>query len=190
MEHNMRKTDARTLHTKARIKEVFLEQMKKKSFSKITVTELCKCANINRGTFYLHYVDLFDVLNELEEELLQEEEMDVCYRCSLTSEQYECPYGICDKIRLRPEYGVIFFDDTLTDHIVKKIAEKSKEKYVHALLQECNLTEQEAEKIFYFQLNGCLAVNKQIYRDGGKGWEESRDLIGGFIQSGLRRYQK
>lgn len=115
--------------------------MIKKSFEKITVTEVCKCAGINRGTFYLHYIDVYDVLNELEEELLN-------------------------------------------DNV------QEQKKYIKALLKECNLTESEAEKIFYFQLNGCLAVNKQIYKDGGSEWDKSRDLIGGFIQSGLMRYKK
>ncbi|MFQ9152964.1 MAG: hypothetical protein ACLR6B_17275 [Blautia sp.] len=49
---------------------------------------------------------------------------------------------------------------------------------------------EQAETIFYFQLNGCLAINKKIYRNGSKNWEASRDLIGGFIQSGLKRYIK
>ncbi|MGN0295047.1 MAG: TetR/AcrR family transcriptional regulator [Lachnospiraceae bacterium] len=190
MEDTGLKKDLRTVRTKTRIKQTFLELMKKKAFGKITVTEICSSLGINRGTFYLHYQDLYDVLDELEEELLQLEDTPEHYQCSLSSEQYECPYGICDKIRLHPEYGVIFFDSTLAEHIVEKIARKSREKYVKALMQECTLAEWEADKIFYFQLNGCLAINREIYRSGGKDWEKSRDLIGGFIQSGLKRYKK
>ena len=110
MQSSNRKTDVRTIYTKNRIKKIFLELMKKKSFGKITVTELCKYAEINRGTFYLHYMDLYDVLDELEDELLKDD-IQESYQCSLSSEQYNCPYGICDKIRLHPEYGVIFFDE-------------------------------------------------------------------------------
>ena len=49
-----RKTDRRTLYTRQLIKDVFLEELSKKSYSKLSVSEICKIAEINRGTFYLH----------------------------------------------------------------------------------------------------------------------------------------
>ena len=180
-----KKQDPRTVQTKALIKQTLLEMLKKTAFDKITVSELCKIARINRGTFYLHYCDLWAVLEELEEEPSGEP-----YQCCLTAEHYECPYGICDKIHTHPEYGVIFFDDSLTAHVIEKIAQQSKDKYMTALVRQLALTAEQAETIFYFQLNGCLAINKKIYRNGSKNWEASRDLIGGFIQSGLKRYIK
>ena len=185
-----KKQDPRTVQTKVLIKQTLLDMMKKTAFEKITVSELCKIAEINRGTFYLHYCDLWAVLEELEEEALQEESSTELYQCCLTAEHYECPYGICDKIHTHPEYGVIFFDDSLTGHVIEKIAQQSKDKYVTALVRQLDLTAEQAETIFCFQLNGCLAINKKIYRNGSKNWEASRDLIGGFIQSGLKRYEK
>lgn len=185
-----KKQDPRTVQTTALIKQTLLGMMKKTAFNKVTVSEVCKTAGINRGTFYLHFCDLWTVLEELEEEALQEEPSNEPYQCSLTAEHYECPYGICDKIHTHPEYGVIFFDDSLTTHVIEKIAQQSKDKYVTALVRQLDLTVEQAETIFYFQLNGCLAINKKIYRNGNKNWEASRDLIGGFIQSGLKRYMK
>lgn len=185
-----KKQDPRTVQTTALIKQTLLGMMKKTAFNKVTVSEVCKTAGINRGTFYLHFCDLWAVLEELEEEALQEEPSNESYQCSLTAEHYECPYGICDKIHTHPEYGVIFFDDSLTAHVIEKIAQQSKDKYVTALVRQLDLTVEQAETIFYFQLNGCLAINKKIYRNGSKNWEASRDLIGGFIQSGLKRYMK
>ena len=112
------------------------------------------------------------------------------YVCCLTAERYACPYGICDQIRTHPDYAALFFDDTLHERVIRKIAEHSLGRYISALAGQCTLTPAQAETIFYFQLNGCLAVNRQIFRSGGANWEESRDLIGGFIQSGLLRYRK
>ncbi len=133
------KQDPRTMQTKALIKSTLLELMQKTAFDKITVTELCKQAGINRGTFYLHYYDLFTVLEELEDEALQEEPTQKPYHCSLKAEHYQCPYGICDKIHTHPEYGVIFFDDSLTSHVIEKIAAQSKEKYIKSLTEQCSL---------------------------------------------------
>ena len=118
-----KRQDSRTIQTKALIKQTLLDMLKKTAFDKITVSELCKIAGINRGTFYLHYCDLWAVLEELEEEALREEPSNEPYQCCLTAEHYECPYGICDKIHTHPEYGVVFFDDSLTGHVIEKIAQ-------------------------------------------------------------------
>lgn len=64
------KTDARVRYTKMRIREAFLQCLKEKPVSRITVKELCEIAEINRATFYTHYADPFDLLEKLEEEAL------------------------------------------------------------------------------------------------------------------------
>ena len=51
MSEKTRKQDRRTRYTRQTIKDTFLELLKQKSFTKITVTEICKNAEINRGTF-------------------------------------------------------------------------------------------------------------------------------------------
>ena len=67
-----RKTDRRTLYTKNVIRAAFLCELKGKEYNKITVTDICKRAEINRSTFYLHYVDAVAVFDELLDELLAE----------------------------------------------------------------------------------------------------------------------
>lgn len=64
------KTDARVRYTRMRIREAFLQCLKEKPVSRITVKELCEIAEINRATFYTHYADPFDLLEKLEEEAL------------------------------------------------------------------------------------------------------------------------
>ena len=41
----------------------------KKKIQDITVTELTDLADLNRGTFYLHYKDVYDLLESLEEQM-------------------------------------------------------------------------------------------------------------------------
>ena len=62
------KTDRRVLYTKMFLKESLLELMKEKPVDKITPTELCRKADINRNTFYAHYYSTRDVLEEIEVE--------------------------------------------------------------------------------------------------------------------------
>ena len=57
--------------TRALIKAVFAEMLsEKRELNKITVTELVKRADINRGTFYSHYDDIYGVAEDYENELI------------------------------------------------------------------------------------------------------------------------
>lgn len=53
-------------YTKKVVKDSFLSLLKDRPMEKITVTEICKLADINRGTFYQHYQDIYDLLNKIE----------------------------------------------------------------------------------------------------------------------------
>lgn len=57
--------------TKVLIKRIFAEMLsEKKELNKIAVTELCKRAEISRGTFYAHYDDIYAVAEDYENELI------------------------------------------------------------------------------------------------------------------------
>ena len=47
--------------------------MSKKPLANITVKELCEQADINRGTFYRYYKDIYDLFNQLEKEMISAE---------------------------------------------------------------------------------------------------------------------
>ncbi len=63
--------DARTRYTQMVIKNCFIEALKTKPLSKISVTELCDGAQINRSTFYKYYDNPYDLLNKMEDEYIQ-----------------------------------------------------------------------------------------------------------------------
>ena len=63
------KKDLRVIKTKAHLQEALLQLLKEKALDKITISELCKRANVNRGTFYLHYHDISELFGEYFEEL-------------------------------------------------------------------------------------------------------------------------
>lgn len=66
----MNKNDLRVVKTKKTIHKALLILLKDKSLPQIKITELCKEATINRGTFYFHYQSVDDVLQELFEEIM------------------------------------------------------------------------------------------------------------------------
>jgi AcrR family transcriptional regulator len=54
------------------IRDAFMELMEEKGFEGITVNELTAKADINRGTFYLHYRDKHDLLEQSKDEIVKE----------------------------------------------------------------------------------------------------------------------
>ena len=54
-----KKIDRRTKYTLDVIKDTVLKLSEKKEINKITVTEICKIADINRATFYKYYRDIY-----------------------------------------------------------------------------------------------------------------------------------
>lgn len=61
---------SRKIETKEKIKAAFIDLVHEKGFEAMTVSDIARKCDINRGTFYLHYVDKYDLMNKLEEEVM------------------------------------------------------------------------------------------------------------------------
>ena len=64
--------DERVIKTKKLIKTALSELIQEKGFYHVSITDLTQRANINRGTFYLHYQDKYDLLEKFENEVLDD----------------------------------------------------------------------------------------------------------------------
>ncbi|RSX52977.1 TetR/AcrR family transcriptional regulator [Bifidobacterium samirii] len=58
-------TGQRNTRTEARIKAAFTELLRSKGFDAMSVSDIARTAGINRGTFYMHYTDKFDLRTRL-----------------------------------------------------------------------------------------------------------------------------
>lgn len=52
-----------------KLKSALLELLKSMDFEKITVKMLCETAHVNRSTFYAHYTDIYEIMEQMEEHL-------------------------------------------------------------------------------------------------------------------------
>ena len=57
--------------TKRFIRLALFECLKEKDINKITISSLCEKADINRSTFYKYYGSQYDVIKEMEQEVIQ-----------------------------------------------------------------------------------------------------------------------
>ena len=62
----------RQTRTEAKIKAAYTRIVKAKGFDALTVSDLAREADINRGTFYMHYVDKFDLRQQLIDDTIDE----------------------------------------------------------------------------------------------------------------------
>ena len=72
MSEKIKKEDGRVRYTKMRIRSAFYELLHEKNYDKITVTAICEKAEINRATFYKHYLDVEDLVDKLQEETIND----------------------------------------------------------------------------------------------------------------------
>ena len=64
--------DRRARRSRKLLKESLLELMKRKTFAEISVRDVTDAADMNRGTFYLHYSGTTELLQSVETDLLEE----------------------------------------------------------------------------------------------------------------------
>ena len=69
---NIKKENRSVKKTKEKLKEGLILLLNEKPTSEVKVKELCELVDINRGTFYYHYTDVFDLLRKVQEEFLEE----------------------------------------------------------------------------------------------------------------------
>ena len=63
-------SDKRVIRTKKAIRAALFKIMESKDISSITISELTTLANVNRRTFYTHYNNITDILDETESEIV------------------------------------------------------------------------------------------------------------------------
>ncbi len=143
-------------------------------------------AEINRGTFYLHYYDIHDVLSDIFNDMTQDMLTTVDHLFCLN--QKSCSYPFCQKIQMESQYRALFLDDAIAPILLEKIAENTKEGYVTWLMSHSLLTFEQAESVFYFQMNGCLSINRLMLRNHCNDWKQIQTVIDKFIKAGLESF--
>lgn len=76
------KVDLRILKTRKAIKEAFLTLVQTKGYERITIQDIAEEAMINRNTFYLHYVDKPNLMENLCQESI--EKLNVCINLEMS----------------------------------------------------------------------------------------------------------
>lgn len=87
------KNNKRRKASRDKIEIAFIHLLQKFDAEDISITELCKAAQINRSTFYANYMDIYDLVKKIEERMLSDFE-------ALYSDEIKNKYNSNDYLRL------------------------------------------------------------------------------------------
>ena len=165
----MKLEDRRVRRTKQLIKQSLIELMHEKPFKDITVKDITERADLNRGTFYLHYVDIYDLLSKIEDETLQAiEEMMLDYRCKINMPS--C-YELLDELFSYIEDNRDLFEVLLHSQSEGIFLNKLQYLIKTMGLDLMNMIYKDTSRPHYcyflsFVLNGVLGVTEQWFNNG------------------------
>lgn len=164
------KNDHRTRVTKAMIRKAFTTILRNKPIQSISIKELCELAQINRSTFYFHYTDIYDLLNQIEEEMFEgiktalepivaSEEGNPNY-LTVTTGIFQCIKDNADLcIVTLGNYGDKAFAMKLIDYGRTLCVENYGKFYKNA-------TPQKLEYYYTFVSAGCIGLLQKWFEDG------------------------
>ena len=66
----MKGENRRVAMTRRMIKDALIFLMEEKDFAKISISDICTKADINRSTFYSHYKDTRQVISDIEDDII------------------------------------------------------------------------------------------------------------------------
>ncbi len=99
----MNKSESKYFNTALRMDEALMKLLETKDFEYITIKEICAKAGVNRSTFYLHYENTRDLLNESIN--LMQERFYACFKGDKSSFRYKIENCSANDLYLiTPEY--------------------------------------------------------------------------------------
>ena len=168
MAQSEKKVDRRVLYTRMFLRESLLALMMEKPISKITPTELCRHAKMNRNTFYSHYNSPEDLLESIEVELYEQIRQSIESPLK-TGSISTLLTEICQAIFEHRDLCAVLFSDYGDKDFLRRII---------GLAHDRTITEWKAagmrdegdqvEMLYFFSVNGSVAVIQQWIQEGMK----------------------
>lgn len=185
----MKSLDHRARVTRLLLRRALTELMRTKPPQRISVKELCLAAGITRGTFYSHYSDIYQLLDSIESELL--DELSASLRPLLDSDESEASLrGIALSIFRCLKDNADICALTLGPHGDRDFAARlisiGRERYMDMYRRLYpDATPRELEWYYAFVSGGCIGLLERWMREGMlTSAEEMADMVSNIIARG------
>ena len=174
----MNKSESKYFNTAKKMDKALISLLEEKSFEYITVSEICKRADVNRSTFYLHYENTVDLLDETARFLLDDfmayfddERKSIVKKLvessldelNFISDEYLHPYLSYIKDNKRVFSTVLLHSVSFG---FNEIFQKLYENIFNPILERFNYPIDDRKYAMMFYLNGITAVVTEWLKDG------------------------
>ena len=164
-----KKTDRRVKYTKMVIKDSFIKLLKQRPISKITIKGICEDADINRATFYNHYSDQYDLLHQIQKEVIDDISHYLNnYDKNLKEVPIEMTVKVLEYIKRNAElFNLLLNSDSVIEFQQELIKILGIQKLT-TLSENSRLCKEDTEYIFNFYASGSLGIIRKWLKDGTK----------------------
>ena len=164
-----RKESRSVLRTQNLLKNGLTDLMKQKTLQKITVKELTDYVNLNRGTFYLHYKDIFDLMDQIENAMLQDfVTINQTHKVlDMNGHPYPLLRDLFTFLKENAEFTRILIIDNRDQNFVDKIKDILKQRCMtdwHYLFSD--YSEQKSELYSSYVIYGCIGMIENWLKNG------------------------
>ena len=154
------KVDRRVRYTQMVLKESFIDLLEEKDISHITIKEICEGADINRGTFYAHYSDQYDLLGKIKDELLKNINLNLVELEQKSNKVDEILLAekIFEYIKENAKICKILLSERGDLNFQKKVMMLVYNKIITQLTDNSSITKEDAEYVYLFTITGCVGI--------------------------------
>ncbi|NLJ95246.1 MAG: TetR family transcriptional regulator [Clostridiaceae bacterium] len=163
---NDKKIDPRVRKTKRAIRSALKTLLTKKDLDEITVKEISEVAEINRKTFYNHYDDMYHLVEEIEDEMVDvfTEALNQFDFSNLDDSHeffHQIHYIFDNKTSLRTHLKTLGFRTS----VVQKVTTAMKKSLMDILSNKLDLDKNVLAISIEYWAAGTIAVFERWYRD-------------------------
>lgn len=180
-------TDKRIEKTVLLIENAFFELYETLPLEKISITKICQKANINRSTFYYHYVDFPAFLSQLETSI-QNEYLDIVSQYKYDTDTYQMDKDTLTYLLNNRNKSRFLFRDGHNSPCINTIKKILKEKSKPIWLAESELTPDEFELVFTYFVNGIFALLEYFFKNANLDEETVLRTMDGVVKYGVYNY--
>ena len=188
MDKTAKPVDRRVLKTKRAIRNAFAKLTAEKDINDITIIELAAAADINRKTFYNYYSGVYQVIEDIERDILQSYEVllgNVEFKQSM-----DAPYSLFERfsklINMDPEFFGCLLSMSGNTQMITRIMRLLKDKTREKMVSQLDIEEYKADIMIDYVLSGMLSVYQHWFAsDRSVPIEEVTQIISTMSFSGI-----
>lgn len=188
---NSKKINRKVKYTKMVLKDSFIKLMKQKPIQRITITELCEEADINRATFYAHYTDQYDLLRQIEQELVSDINAYIAnYRFDENESEFlQMLEKIFEYIKSNAEVCSVLLGENGDSNFQKDVMMIVRKQSLAEWTARKTVKEEEAQYLYTYVANGCIGIILNWLHNGmEKSTHDMAVMVGRLTNQGLSAF--